>query len=347
VLSVRLIETCLNQASADLICRFATITKEKLVDFCPLRGISMRIAITGATGFLGRYLVRHLADAGHQLRCWYRSGCDQSGFEKQADAMEWVPGSLGDEAAVVDLVQGVDAVIHAAVQWGSTRIPGQGSHGGADVFFGINLSGSLQLFKAAHESGVSRCVFISSCAVHDLILDDRPLDETHPLWPMSHYGAHKVALEAFVHSLGLGQGWPICALRPTGIYGLAHPPRASRWYDLIGQVLRGERVESPRGGKEVHAADVARAVELLLRVETECIAGQSFNCYDAYVAEEQVAQIAKDLTRSTSPISELNRGPRHQIDTNKIRALGMTFGGEKLLLQTVQELVTAHQGKVG
>ena len=118
---------------------------------------------------------------------------------------------------------------------------GRGSHGDADVFFGVNLTGSLRLFQAAFEAGVPRFVFISTCAVHDVILDDRPLDETHPLWPTSHYGAHKAALEAFVHSYGLGQGWPICALRPTGIYGLAHPPQASRWFDLVGQVLRGER----------------------------------------------------------------------------------------------------------
>jgi nucleoside-diphosphate-sugar epimerase len=105
---------------------------------------------------------------------------------------------------------------------------GAGGHGDADPFFGINLTGSLQLFQAAFEAGVPRFVHISTCAVHDVILGDRPLDETHPLWPNSHYGAHKAALEAFVHSYGLGQGWPICALRPTGIYGLAQPPQDSR-----------------------------------------------------------------------------------------------------------------------
>src|SRR5437762_10125211 len=75
----------------------------------------MRIAITGATGFLGRYLVRHLADGGHQLRCWYRPGSDRSGFESQADAIEWLPGSLGEESATQELVRGVDAVVHAAL----------------------------------------------------------------------------------------------------------------------------------------------------------------------------------------------------------------------------------------
>lgn len=242
------------------------------------------------------------------------------------------------------MVQGVDAVIHAAVQWEGPRNRGRGSHGEPSVFLSVNLAGSLQLFQAAFDAGVPRFVFVSTCAVHEVILDDRPLDETHPLWPTSHYGAHKAALEAFVHSFGLGQGWPICALRPTGIYGLAHPPKASRWYDLVGQIMRGERVESARGGKEVHALDVARATELLLKVDAKAIAGQSFNCYDMYISEEQVARIAKELAGRASIISNLNRGPKHQIETAKIRALGMTFGGERLLRKTVAELIEVQRG---
>jgi nucleoside-diphosphate-sugar epimerase len=303
----------------------------------------MRIAITGATGFLGRYLVRHLAGAGHQLRCWYRPSGDRSDFAGHADAITWLPGVLGDETAAGELVRGADAVVHAAVQWEGPRNRGRGSHGAADVFLGVNLTGSLQLFQTAHAAGVPRFVFVSTCAVHEVILDDRPLDEAHPLWPTGHYGAHKAALEAFVHSYGLGQGWPICALRPTGIYGLAHPPQASRWYDLVGQVLRGEPVTSARGGKEVHAGDVARAAELLLTADAKAVAGQSFNCYDRYFAEEQVARIARELTGSPSVISEINRGPKHQIDTRKLRGLGMTFGGEALLRRTVGELIEAHR----
>lgn len=304
----------------------------------------MKIAITGATGFLGRYVVRQLAGAGHRLRCWYRPGSDREGFEEVAGAVEWLPGELGDAAAIRQLVSGADALIHAAVQWQGPRNRGAGSHGAPDVFFGVNLTGSLHLFQAALEAGVPRCVFVSSCAVHDLILTDRPLDEAHPLWPKSHYGAHKAALEAFVHSYGFGQGWSICALRPTGIYGLAHPPTASRWYDLVGQVLRGESIATAKGGKEVHAADVARAVELLLNADAKTVAGQSYNCYDLYVAEQDVARITKELTGSASEIADLNRGPKNQIDTRKLRALGMTFGGESLLRRTIGELVENHRG---
>ena len=302
----------------------------------------MRIAVTGATGFIGRYLVRELAAASHSLRCWHRAGSDRSGFGSEANAIEWLAGDLSDAAAARALVKGADVLVHAAVQWEGPRNRGRGSHGAADVFFGVNLTGSLRLFQDAFEAGVPRCVFVSTCAVHEVILDDRPLDETHPLWPTSHYGAHKAAIEKFVHSYGLGQGWPICALRPTGVYGVAHPPQASRWFDLVGQVVRGEPINTAKGGKEVQAADVARAIALLLKADAKAITGQAFNCYDMYVAEEHVAQIAKELTRSTSTISATNRGPKHQIDTRKLRALGMTFGGDDLLRRTVAELVEAH-----
>jgi len=303
----------------------------------------MQLGITGATGFLGRYVVRHLAGLGHRLRCWYRPGSDRGGLEAFTGAIEWLPGELNDGVATDSLVRKTDAVVHAGLAWprqSGQRFSGQSQQ---ERFVETNLMGSLRFFQAAHEAGVSRFIFISSCAVHDVILDDRPLDETHPLLPASHYGAHKAALEKFVHSYGLGHGWPICALRPTGIYGVAHPASASRWFDLVGHVLRGDPVATAKGGKEVHAADVARAVGLLLTAKAEAITGQAFNCYDRYVAEEEVARIARELTGSTSSIEPLNRGPKHQIVTARLRGLGMTFGGEALLRQTVAELIAAHR----
>jgi nucleoside-diphosphate-sugar epimerase len=297
------------------------------------------IALTGATGFLGRYIAERLAAGGRTVRCWHRPRSDRSGFEPMADRLEWVPGELGDAVAARRLVEGCSAVVHSALDHSGRRF--MGGEGELVPFVERNIVGTLQLIEAARAAGVPRFVFISTCAVHDRILDDRPLDEAHPLWPHSHYGAHKAALEKFVHSFGLGHGYPICALRPTGIYGLAHPPEESKWFDLVRKVASNAPVECRRGGKEVHAADVARAVELLLSAPSAAIAGEAFNCCDGYVSEWEVALLAKELSGSRSPVAGGPTEPKHQISTAKLRALGMTFGGRDLLRQTIQELVDA------
>lgn len=295
----------------------------------------MLIAVTGATGFLGRYIVRHLAAAGHRCRCWFRPTSDRGGFDGVEDAIEWSPGDLSDSGAMRTLVQRCDAVVHAALDRPGAGF--RGAEGDVADFVERNVLGAIRLIQAARQAAVPRFVFISTCAVHEVILDDRPLDEAHPVWPTSHYGAHKAAIEKFVHSFGLGDGYDICALRPTGIYGLARPVEKSKWYQLVAGVVRGEPVSSARGGKEVHAADVARAVELLLTAPG--VAGQVYNCYDQYVSEQRVATIARRLSGTTSTIADLNRGPKNKIETGKLRALGMTFGGEALLERTVAELV--------
>lgn len=297
----------------------------------------MRIAVTGATGFLGRYIVARLTAQGHHCACWHRSASDRSGFDAPEGALTWIPGSLDDPKAAAKLVDGCDAVVHAALERpGSGFI---GAEGDVASFVQSNVVGTLRLIEAARAVNAGRFVFISTCAVHDVILGDRALDETHPLWPKSHYGAHKAAIEAFVHSYGLGQGFPICALRPTGIYGLAHPPQASKWYSLIAAVARGENVDVQRGGKEVHAADVAHAVDLLLNADPAAVTGQSFNCYDRYTSEYEVATVTRSMTESASEIRGTPPVPKNQIDTAKIHAIGMRFGGLPLLERTIGEIL--------
>lgn len=303
----------------------------------------MLIGVTGATGFLGHYIVQRLAAAGHRCRCWRRPESDCGGFDDVADRIEWIDGSLGDGDADAALVKGADAVVHAALE----RY-GAGFRASAqeriEPFVQANLLGSISLIETAHRGGVRKFVFISTCAVHEVILDDRPLDEAHPVWPTTHYGAHKAAIEAFVSSYGRGKGFDVCALRPTGIYGVARPASDSKWFDIVQTVVRGEPFSSDRGGKEVHAADVARAVELLLLAK-DGTAGECYNCYDMYVAERRVAELAREVSGSSATVGGTHRGPRHQIATGKLRALGMEFGGEALLRRTVGELVEAASAK--
>jgi len=260
----------------------------------------MLIAVTGATGFVGRYIVNHLLGAGRDVRAWYRDGSDRGGFDEAAPGrIEWVPGDLSDAASSKALVQGVGAVVHAALYR-----PGPGfrrAEGDLVAYAERNVVGSIRLMADARAAGVPRFVFISTCAVHEVVLPDRPLDETHVAWPTSHYGAHKAALEQFVHSYGLGEGWDICALRPTGVYGPARPIEKSKWFPIVQRIKAGEPFASDRGGKEVHASDVAKAVGILLTAPQ--VAGQCYNCCDLYVADQDVARIAKQLTGSSSRIA--------------------------------------------
>lgn len=293
----------------------------------------MRLAITGATGFLGHYIVSQLAGAGHQCRCWYRPHSDRGGLDSAK--IEWLPGDLGAAESVAPLVAGCEAVVHAALYH-----PGGGFRGGeGDLldFVDKNVLGTLRLIEAARKAGVGRFIFISSCAVHEKILPNRPLDETHPTWSTSHYGAHKAAIEQFVHSYGYGQGYAICALRPTGIYGVARPVEDSKWFELVRAVAAGETVECRRGGKEVHAIDVARAAELLLTAPN--IAGEAYDCYDHYISEFEVATLARQLSGSNSRIIGEAPKPKNEIVTAKLQALGMRFGGQERLEATVREML--------
>lgn len=297
----------------------------------------MRVAVTGATGFIGRYIARRLVREGHRCRLWHRPTSDRSGLEDVSGEVEWVEGGLGDAESCRRLVEGCEGVVHAALYHPSGGF--MGGEGDLVDFAQKNVIGALQLIEAARTDGVGRFVFVSTCAVHDKILDDRPLDETHPLWPKSHYGAHKAAIEKFVHSYGLGHGYPICAVRPTGVYGPAHPPERSKWFDLVQKVVRGEEVHCDRGGKEVHAADVAKACGLLLTAEG--VAGEAYSCYDRYVSQYEVAALAKEISGGEAKITGGITRPKHEIVTDKIRALGMTFGGKPLLRKTIEELVAA------
>src|SRR5690606_17499793 len=124
------------------------------------------------------------------------------------DHVQWIAGELNANSTEEELLEGCDAVIHAALYHPGGHF--REGEGGILPFVETNVMGTLRLIETARRLGIQRFVFISSCAVHEEILPDRPLDETHPPTPKRHYGAHKAALEQFVQSYGLGEGYPIC-----------------------------------------------------------------------------------------------------------------------------------------
>ena len=295
----------------------------------------MKIAITGGTGLIGRYLLRKLEADGHTLQAWKRTNSDISGLD--TIDVHWVDGELTNLDSMQRLVEGCDAVVHSALWKPGKQF--QGGEGPLPQFAQVNVIGTLQLIDAAMKAGAQRFVHLSSCAVYDEILDDRPLDESHPSWPRSHYGAHKAAIEPFIQSLAKIDDFNICGLRPTAVYGAHHPIENSKWFELANAVKRGEEVHVERGSKEVHAADVAKAISLVINADKSDVAGQVFNCVDHYISKHCVATIAKELSGSNAEIIGEQATAKHTIETAKLKSLGMTFGGEQRLRETIRELI--------
>src|SRR3954453_578574 len=102
----------------------------------------MHIGVTGATGFLGRYLVAELVGQGHHCRCWFRPSSDRSEMTADPGAVEWVPGALGDPGSARTLVEGCDAVVHAALYHPTGGF--QGGEGDLAEFVEKNVVGTIR-----------------------------------------------------------------------------------------------------------------------------------------------------------------------------------------------------------
>lgn len=300
----------------------------------------MIAAVTGATGYVGRFILERLLAEGVTVRAWRRPSSD---LRFMPEGVEWIAGDLESEAGIAGLVGGADMLVHAALQHAPGRYRG-GEAGDLARYLKVNVSGSLALLAAAHEAGVGRCVVLSSRAVFGRSGPGAAVTDDAPVSPDTHYGASKVALEAFVQSWG-AEGWPVAALRPTGVYGMIAPPERSKWFGIVAAVLRGEPVE-PRAGTEVHGRDVAEAVWRLLRADPEAVAGRAFNCSDIVVSTRDIVALAHGLAGVEGPLPASAPAPAGIMRCDGLARLGVRFGGRALLEKTVAELVEAARRQV-
>lgn len=110
----------------------------------------MKVLATGASGFLGRAVVRALQDAGHDVRTLQRRPSGVAGADDRL-------GSVTDPDAVAAAVAGVDGVVHLAAKVSLAGDPAQ--------FRAVNVEGTRTLLDAAEAAGVTRIVHVSSPSV--------------------------------------------------------------------------------------------------------------------------------------------------------------------------------------
>lgn len=136
-----------------------------------------RLLLTGAAGGLGRVLRPRLAGCCDTLRV-----SDIADLGAAAAGEEVVPARLQDKAAMLALLEGVDAVVH---------LGGISVEGPFEPILEANILGAYHLYEAARINGVRRIVFASSNHVTGFYKQSQTIDATMPVRPDGYYGLSK------------------------------------------------------------------------------------------------------------------------------------------------------------
>lgn len=194
------------------------------------------VALTGATGFVGKSTLDRLLEAGWHVRALTRRD------QPKRSGVTWVHGSLDDVESLASLCNGADAVLHIA---GVVNVPDPAG------FEAGNVSGTANILVAARQAGIRRFVHVSSLAAK------------HP--GLSVYGASKARGEKLVGASLLD--WTI--IRPPGVYG----PGDKDVFDMFRLAAKGIAFLPPAGrGSWIYVDDLARLLVALVPAHADATA---------------------------------------------------------------------------
>jgi UDP-glucose 4-epimerase len=177
----------------------------------------MRVLVTGAAGFIGRWVVGELLARGHtvlpidSLVAGEVTNLDE--FAGQLGLLPFEQGDVRDAAACRRWTGAVDAVAHLAAS-----ISVQDSIDDPATTFENDVVGTFQILEGARASG-ARVLFMSTCMVYDRASSPAGISETDPTKPASPYAASKLAGEALTLSYWHAYGLPTTVVRPFNTYG--------------------------------------------------------------------------------------------------------------------------------
>ena len=203
----------------------------------------MKVFITGGTGFIGSGLTEKLISENHEVTLLVRnpSAVLFPGNEK----VRIIKGDLSSKSALLEGMKDCDWVFHMAA-WAKP------SFKDPKIVTGINIEGTVNVFKAALESHVKKVVFTSTGGTMSYSHDGNPVDENtnpnpvlHTLYEKTKAEAEKIAIEYSKN------GMAVITVNPTRVYGPGKLTQSNSMTKIIGLYISGLWRIIPGNGKSI------------------------------------------------------------------------------------------------
>jgi dihydroflavonol-4-reductase len=245
----------------------------------------LKVLVTGASGFLGGYMVEELVRKGYAVVGMVRKGSDTNLLRKLG--IELRLGDLADPVSLEAVTKGVDAVIHLAAYYTL--------NGKKELYEHINVQGTRSLMEAMLKNGVRRLIYCSSTEAMGPT-PHPPADEDSPCQPNYEYGRSKLRSEDLIREYQK-KGIEFTIIRPSGIYGPRNLDDVSYWFITSYANTSASKIMVGSGKRVLqfaHVEDVVQGFVLALE-KPEVSIGRTYFITDsrAYSYEEIYGILAK------------------------------------------------------
>ena len=190
------------------------------------------VLVTGATGFLGKYVIEELAEHGYQVRAFGRNS--KVGRSLENSSVSFFKGDLTKADDVLEACKGMDLVVHAGALstiWGAW-----------EDFYHANVLGTKYVLEACRQTGIQRLVYVSSPSIYAAPKDQLAIKESDAPEGnnLNNYIHSKLASEKLFKDY---PDVPSIILRPRGLFGIGDTsilPRVINLSQKIGIPLIGD-----------------------------------------------------------------------------------------------------------
>ncbi len=239
------------------------------------KGHGKNVLVIGGAGYIGSALLPKLLDAGYRVRLLDLLLYDTDPINQvlKHPNLEVVQGDFRHVGKIVEVMQGVNAVVHLGAIVGDPACELD-----RELTTEVNLSATRMVAEVAKLCQVERFVFASTCSVYGAC--DETLDERSHTKPVSHYGNTKLAAERVLLSMS-DQRFSPTILRFATIYGLSGRTRFDLVVNLLTAKAKIEGQITVHGGSQwrpfVHVDDAALAIARALEAPVELVGNEVFN----------------------------------------------------------------------